>query len=99
MRHGMGKMFYAPREGITEASYNGSWAGGKRSGLGILTMANGDRYEGHWLDDKKEGPGRYFYKSTNKVRMIYIAVCVHSSFFPWSFSSPPPYILVFRHCQ
>ena len=68
VRHGMGKMFYALGEGVTEASYNGSWAGGKRSGLGILTMANGDRYEGHWLDDKKEGPGRYFYKSTNKVK-------------------------------
>ena len=49
----MGKMFYASGEGVSEASYNGSWAGGKRAGLGILIMANGDRYEGHWLDDKK----------------------------------------------
>ena len=30
-------------------------------------MANGDRYEGHWLNDKKEGPGRYFYRVTCKM--------------------------------
>lgn len=38
-----------------------------RSGLGVLTFVNGDRYEGHWLADKKEGPGRYFYSATRKV--------------------------------
>ena len=38
-----------------------------RSGLGVLTFVNGDRYEGHWLADKKEGPGRHFYSATRKV--------------------------------
>ena len=38
-----------------------------RSGLGVITFVNGDRYEGHWLVDKKEGPGRYFYTATGKV--------------------------------
>lgn len=47
--------------------YEGGWQGGKRTGFGVLLCANGDRYEGHWLDDKKEGPGRYYYRSTNKV--------------------------------
>ena len=65
-RHGAGYIKYA--EGSECLGYDGSWANGKRTGLGVLTMANGDRYEGHWLDDKKEGPGRYFYRSTNKVR-------------------------------
>jgi len=30
-------------------------------------LENGNRYEGCWLYDKKEGPGRYFYIKTNKV--------------------------------
>lgn len=29
--------------------------------------ANGDVYNGHWLADKKEGPGRYFYVATRKM--------------------------------
>jgi hypothetical protein len=66
MRHGMGKVWYAP--GADDESYNGSWSAGLRSGLGVLSMRNGDRYEGHWIDDKRDGPGRYFYKATNKVR-------------------------------
>ncbi len=64
-KHGMGKMIYP--EGAPEASYNGSWANDQPSGLGILVMANGDRFEGHWLNGKKEGPGRYFYQATCKV--------------------------------
>ena len=40
---------------------------GKRSGLGVVTYENGDRFEGYWLDDKKEGPGRYFYLSSQKM--------------------------------
>jgi hypothetical protein len=61
----MGKMYYA--KGKEESSYKGSWENGVRSGLGVLIMANGDRYEGHWMNDKKDGPGRYFYRTTNKV--------------------------------
>jgi hypothetical protein len=61
----MGKMFYGPE--APEASFNGSWSNGVRSGLGILTFKNGDRFEGHWRDSQKEGPGRYFYKATNQV--------------------------------
>jgi len=65
----MGKKFYG--KGSIEASYNGSWADGMRSGLGILTLVNGDRFEGHWIDDKKEGPGRFFYRATNKVHICF----------------------------
>jgi len=32
-----------------------------------MYVANGNRYEGYWMADKKEGPGRFFYKNTNKV--------------------------------
>lgn len=27
------------------------------------------RYEGQWLNDKKEGSGRYYYRSRRKVSM------------------------------
>lgn len=30
-------------------------------------LENGNRYEGYWLYDKKEGPGKYFYHDTQKV--------------------------------
>jgi hypothetical protein len=33
----------------------------------VRSLANGDRYDGYWLHDKKEGPGRFFYKATRKV--------------------------------
>ncbi len=32
-----------------------------------MRAANGDQYEGHWFDDKKQGPGRFFYMSTRKM--------------------------------
>ncbi len=28
---------------------------GKRSGYGVLTKRNGDHFEGHWVNDKREG--------------------------------------------
>jgi hypothetical protein len=33
----------------------------------VTDLANGDRYDGHWLHDKKEGPGRFYYRATRKV--------------------------------
>ena len=47
--------------------FEGGWTDNRRAGLGVFRCANGDRYEGHWLDDQKEGPGRFFYLSTGKV--------------------------------
>lgn len=32
-----------------------------------MDVADGNRFEGHWLNNVKEGPGRYYYLSTNKV--------------------------------
>ena len=29
--------------------------------------ANGDQYEGNWVADCKQGPGRYFYIATKKM--------------------------------
>lgn len=30
-------------------------------------VANGDVYDGYWLNDKKEGPGRFYYKASGKM--------------------------------
>uniref|UniRef100_H3HBB9 MORN repeat-containing protein 3 n=1 Tax=Phytophthora ramorum TaxID=164328 RepID=H3HBB9_PHYRM len=53
--------------GEDQSVYDGEWVRNERSGRGTLVLATGDRYEGHWLNDRKEGPGRYFYKATRKM--------------------------------
>ena len=41
------------------------WFEGKKSGYGVLTKRNGDHFEGHWIEDKREGHGSYFFSSKN----------------------------------
>jgi hypothetical protein len=53
------------------AQYTGEWRCDHRWGWGILTFANGDVYEGEWVDDVIEGNGRYSYKDKS-----YYQVCV-----------------------
>jgi hypothetical protein len=43
--------------------YEGEFHKEKRHGTGVLLLKNGDRYEGMWFDDLKEGPGKYVYLS------------------------------------
>ena len=33
----------------------------------INQRRNGDHFEGHWVNDKREGKGSYFYSSKNKI--------------------------------
>lgn len=35
--------------------YRGSFVKDKKAGFGIMYFANGDKYEGEWLDDVKHG--------------------------------------------
>ena len=35
-------------------------------GFGILTMANGDRYEGEFYRDEMDGKGKFFYANGNE---------------------------------
>ena len=35
--------------------------------MGTLFLANGNVYEGHWIGDLKEGPGKFLYASTRKL--------------------------------
>lgn len=34
---------------------------GKKKGIGSFNFANGDRYEGEWDNDERNGLGEYFY--------------------------------------
>ena len=50
-----------------ENIYEGQWHEGKRNGYGVLTKRNGDHFEGHWVNDLREGQGSYFYHDKNKL--------------------------------
>lgn len=43
--------------------YNGQFFDGLRNGYGVLHYATGARYEGCWLNDKKEGEGCYVFEN------------------------------------
>lgn len=47
--------------------YTGAWAHDKQNGLGTLTKANRDVYEGNWLNGLREGSGLYYYKTQEKI--------------------------------
>ena len=47
--------------------YEGMWSMGKRSGYGVLTKRCGDHFEGHWVNDMREGQGSYFYSQKNQI--------------------------------
>ncbi|CAN0411923.1 unnamed protein product, partial [Ectocarpus sp. 12 AP-2014] len=70
-RSGQGRLSFANGEArygrATTMVYDGGWLDGQRSGTGSLCLPGGDVFEGLWLKDKKEGPGRYLYMSTRKV--------------------------------
>jgi hypothetical protein len=39
---------------------------GKKHGKGIYIYLNGNKYEGEWAFDKKNGHGAYYYVSINE---------------------------------
>jgi len=41
------------------AIYEGGFKAGKKHGFGVKAWPNGDRYEGTFVDDQKEGHGKY----------------------------------------
>lgn len=61
-------MFYANKD-----HFAGEWKNDAASGYGILTYANGNRYEGNWLDDKV-GSSLFAAVALNVLRVY---VCMH----------------------
>jgi hypothetical protein len=43
--------------------YSGSWVNGKRTGKGIHTWPNGEKYEGDFVDGTFHGNGIYYFKN------------------------------------
>ncbi len=50
-----------------ENIFEGQWHEGKKNGYGVLTKRNGDHFEGHWVNDMREGQGSYYYHSKSKL--------------------------------
>jgi radial spoke head protein 1 len=46
---------------------SGTFANGKRHGLGVYQYINGDVYQGEWADDFRNGKGTYSYSTGGKV--------------------------------
>lgn len=61
-RKGRGMIVFAD----TGGTYRGQWdCFGQRTGQGIMTFANGDKYEGEWRDDEMHGKGMMLYGTGN----------------------------------
>ncbi|GMF09216.1 unnamed protein product [Phytophthora lilii] len=58
-RHGKGTYHYA-----NGTIFDGDWNYGKRDGMGIFTWANGDAYNGQFMDEMQHGFGSFFDAST-----------------------------------
>ena len=48
-------------EAIGAAEYRGEFRAGRKHGKGVKTWPTGDRYEGDFVDDRKEGIGKYLW--------------------------------------
>ncbi|MDD2776694.1 MAG: hypothetical protein PHU06_12120 [Gallionella sp.] len=49
-----------------ESTYRGDFRAGKKHGLGVKVMSNGDRYEGMFYDDYRHGLGTYIWGNGSK---------------------------------
>lgn len=50
--------------------YEGDYVRGKRTGDGIFTFANGDRYTGHFTEGDKDGHGVLCWKMVMSIMVI-----------------------------
>jgi len=53
--------------GRAREEYRGEFKNDKIEGLGYLTYANGDTYEGYYRDNKKDGRGKYISKAKDEI--------------------------------
>lgn len=47
----------------TKNSYTGQFERGEQCGVGVMVYANGDKYEGGWQNNKREGNNRWLQDS------------------------------------
>ena len=52
---------------LNKEKYHGQTFGGIREGYGIYYYKNGNKYDGNWKDNKKEGKGSFFYSDKGEV--------------------------------
>jgi hypothetical protein len=55
-RHGRGEYLWRAPGPMKGNRYLGEYRDDRREGQGVLLLANGDRYEGPWLNDARLGP-------------------------------------------
>ena len=65
LRNGKGTMYYNKNNEKKRLKYEGNWKDGKMEGKGILFWINGDKYEGDFVNDLKEGKGKYYFNNKN----------------------------------
>ena len=52
---------------LNKGHYHGQIFGGIKEGYGICYYKNGDKYEGTWKDNKKDGKGSFYYNEKEEV--------------------------------
>lgn len=64
-RDGQGKYIYSPTGPNAGDQYIGNWKDGMRHGYGTYFYRTGDKYDGEWVEGKKQGKGIYTYGGEN----------------------------------
>ena len=52
---------------LNKEQYHGQALGEIKDGYGICYYENGDKYDGNWKDNKKEGKGSFFYNEKGEI--------------------------------
>ena len=58
---GEGELIYPEDDEFNRVSYNGNFKAGKKSGKGKFVWKNGEKYEGNFENDLRNGFGVYTY--------------------------------------
>jgi DNA polymerase III epsilon subunit family exonuclease len=66
--NGFGTRRWKSEEGQGDHEYEGHFQNGKRHGRGIQKFANGDCYDGDWIEDIRNGHGVYTWANGNQYK-------------------------------
>lgn len=59
--HGTGTQY------LDRSTYVGNFCCGKKYGQGVMTYGNGDRYDGNWAEDCRDGVGEYHFHGDDRA--------------------------------